>query len=119
MRKFVLFFILAAVAPCFAIAEETQVVVTSTSGGRTEGVAPPVVTYDDVEGTLTVTLEAQALDAYVEVTSDAGGGTELATVVTATQAVLPLPPLDEGSHTVTVTVATGATFEGTLTAPAR
>ena len=78
-----------------------------------------MVTYDDVEGTLTVTLEAQALDAYVEVTSDAGGGTELATVVTATQAVLPLPPLDEGAHTVTVTVATGATFEGILTAPAR
>ena len=55
----------------------------------------------------------------MEVTDDADGGTELATVVTAPQAVLPLPPLDEGTHTVTVTVATVATYEGTLTAPAR
>ena len=46
-------------------ASENQVSMNERTGnqGRTEGVAPPVVTYDDVEGTLTVTLEAQALDA--------------------------------------------------------
>ena len=64
MRKLFYSVIAMIIMALPALAEEQVVSMNNQAGtGRTEGVAPPVVTYDDVEGTLTVTLEAQALDA--------------------------------------------------------
>ena len=116
MKKIIILTVVTLMS-MMASANEQEVNLRERTGnqGRTEGVMPPVVTYNDVEGTLTVSLDAQAVDAYVEVTNDTNGGSELATVLTSTYVVMPMPTLDDPSYTVTLTDATGTTYEGTLT----
>ena len=70
--------------------------------------------YDDGEETLTVELDMTATTAYVEVTDDVTGATAMAAPLAGGENVVPMPTLDEGSYTVTVTLASGAAYEGTL-----
>ena len=97
------------------IAEEHEVGMNNTTNqGHNEGTMPPEVTYDDGEETLTVELDMTAPAGYVEVTDDATGATQTAAPLAAGENVVPVPALDAGSYTVTVTLASGAAYEGTL-----
>ena len=111
---FCLFFISTTTVSIWA--DENPVTMSEKSGkqGRNEGTMPPVVTYDDTEGTLTVEADVSVGDVYVEVTNSQSGEGELEAVVSVSQAVLPLPLLPEGDYAVTVTTATGAVYQGTL-----
>ena len=96
-------------------AEEHEVGMNNTTNqGHNEGVMPPEVTYDDGEETLTVELDMTATVAYVEGTDDVTGATAMAAPLAAGENVVPMPALDEGSYTVTVTLASGTAYEGTL-----
>ena len=99
-----------------AFADENQVTMNEQHGnqGHNEGTMPPEVTYDDGEETLTVELDLTAPAGYVEVTDDATGATEAAAPLAGGENVVPVPALDAGSYTVTVTLASGAAYEGTL-----
>ena len=102
--------------PAVCFADDGQVInMTQTgSGDHDEGVLPPEVIYDDGEETLTVELDMTATTAYVEVTDDVTGATAMAAPLAGGENVVPMPTLDEGSYTVTVTLASGAAYEGTL-----
>ena len=97
------------------LADGTQVTMNEKQGhqGHDEGL-PPEVIYDDGEETLTVELDMTATAAYVEVTNDVTGTTAMGTPLAGGENVVPMPTLDEGSYTVTVTLASGAAYEGTL-----
>ncbi len=115
MKKFVLFVFGIVFMAIPMVAEEQVVVMTNnTGGGHDGGVLPPEVVYDDGEETLTVELDLTAPAGYVEVTDDATGATEAAAPLAAGENVVPMPALDEGSYTVTVTLADGSAYEGTL-----
>ena len=86
---------------------------SNTNSGHDEG-TPPEVIYDGGEETLTVELDLTAPAAYVEVTDDVTGATEAAAPLTGGGNVVPVPALDAGSYTVTVTLADGTAYEGTL-----
>ena len=115
MKKFVLFVFGIVFMAIPMVAEEQVVVMTNnTGGGHDGGVLPPEVVYDDGEETLTVELDLTAPAAYVEVTDDATGATESAAPLIGGENVVPMPTLDEGTYTVTVTLADGTTYEGSL-----
>ena len=97
-------------------ADGNQVTMTEIPGnaGHNEGTMPPEVTYDDGDETLTVELDMTATVAYVEVTDDVTGATAMAAPLAGGENVVPMPALDEGSYTVTVTLSSGAAYEGTL-----
>ena len=102
-------------APAVCFADDGQVInMTNTQGGGHDEGTPPEVTYDDGDETLTVELDLTATAAYVEVVDDATGATAMAAPLAAGENVVPMPALDEGSYTVTVTLASGAAYEGTL-----
>ena len=101
--------------PSLCFADDGQVINMNQtgSGDHNEG-TPPEVTYDDGDETLTVELDMTATAAYVEVVDDATGATAMAAPLAGGENVVPMPALDEGSYTVTVTLASGAAYEGTL-----
>ena len=103
-------------APAISFADDGQVINMNQTGGggHDEGTMPPEVTYDDGEETLTVEVDLTAPAGYVEVTDDTTGATETAAPLTGGENVVPVPALDEGSYTVTVTLADGTAYEGTL-----
>ena len=115
MKKYLSLFLLALAAIGTAQADDGTPVVnmSNTSGEHNEG-TPPEVTYDDGEETLTVELDMTAPAGYVEVTDDATGATQTAAPLAGGENVVPVPALDVGSYTVTVTLASGAAYEGTL-----
>ena len=115
MKKYLFLTLLALAAIGTAQADDgTQVVnMSNTSGEHNEG-TPPEVIYDGGEETLTVELGLTAPAAYVEVTDDATGATEAAAPLAAGENVVPMPALNEGTYTVTVTLADGTAYEGTL-----
>ena len=115
MKKFVLFVFGIVFMAIPMVAEEQVVVMTNnTGGGHDEGTLPPEVTYDDGEETLTVELDMTAPAGYVEVSDDATGATQTAAPLAGGENVVPVPALDAGSYTVTVTLADGTAYEGTL-----
>ena len=116
MKRLVFYLALALLSATTMSADnDTQVInMHGTNGGRNEGTMPPVVTYNDTEGTLTVEADVSVGDVYVEVTNSQSGEGELEAVVSVSQAVLPLPLLPEGDYAVTVTTAAGAVYQGTL-----
>ena len=115
MKKFVLFVFGIVFMAIPMVAEEQVVVMTNnTGGGHDGGVLPPEVVYDDGEETLTVELDMTAPAGYVEVTDDATGATQTAAPLAAGENVVPVPALDAGSYTVTVTLADGSAYAGTL-----
>ena len=115
MKKFVLFVFGIVFMAIPMVAEEQVVVMTNnTGGGHDGGVLPPEVVYDDGEETLTVELDMTAPAGYVEVSDDATGATQTAAPLAGGENVVPVPALDAGSYTVTVTLADGTAYEGTL-----
>ena len=115
MKKIVVFVLTVLFMAIPVIAEEQVVVMTGNpGGGHNEGTLPPEVTYDDGEETLTVELDMTAPAGYVEVTDDATGATQTAAPLAAGENVVPVPALDAGSYTVTVTLADGSAYAGTL-----
>ena len=115
MKKYLFLTMLAIAAIGTAQADDgTQVInMSNTSGEHNEG-TPPEVIYDGGEETLTVELDMTATVAYVEVTDDVTGATAMAAPLAGGENVVPMPALDEGSYTVTVTLSSGAAYEGTL-----
>ena len=115
MKKFLIFMLATFLYPAFCFADDGQVINMNQtgSGDHNEG-TPPEVIYDGGEETLTVELDLTAPAAYVEVTDDVTGATEAAAPLIGGENVVPMPTLDEGTYTVTVTLADGTTYEGSL-----
>ena len=114
MKKIVSFVLGIVFMAVPVLAEEQVVVMTNNTGGIHDEGTPPEVTYDDGDETLTVELDMTATAAYVEVIDDATGATAMAAPLAGGENVVPVPALDAGSYTVTVTLADGTAYAGTL-----